>query len=59
MKKAKKVNGYDLLKESENYSMDVLIKAREQEMQSILPNHYTVFMGVKIPSKEIKAFSWR
>ena len=36
-----------------------LIEAREQEMQSILPNHYTVFMGVKIPSKEIKAFSWR
>lgn len=34
-----------------------LIEARQQEMESILPNFYTVFMGVKIPSKQIKSFS--
>ena len=56
MKKAKK-NGYDLLKEVEDNSRIKLIEARQQEMESILPNFYTVFMGVKIPSKQIKSFS--
>ena len=30
-----------------------LIEARKQEMESILPNHFTKFMGEVIPSKKI------
>ena len=58
MKKAKS-NGFDLMRESENNTKKVLIEARQQEMESILPNRYTVFMDVKIPSKEIKPFLGR
>lgn len=58
MKKAKS-NGFDLLRESENHTKKELIEARQQEMESILPNRHTVFMDVKIPSKEIKSFLGR
>lgn len=58
MKKAKS-NGFDLLKESENNTKKDLIEARMQEMESIRHGFYTVFMGVKIPSKPIKPFLGR
>jgi hypothetical protein len=55
----KKSDEYNLTKDSKPVSKKELIEAREQEMESILPNFYTVFMGVKIHSKKIKSFSER
>ena len=40
-------------------SRKALIEARKQEMESIRHGFYTVFMGKKIPSKEIKPFLGR
>lgn len=58
MKKTKS-SGFDLTREPENNSKALLIEARAQEMESIRHGFYTVFMGVKIPSKPIKPFLGR
>lgn len=58
MKKTK-TNGFDLLREPENHTVKDLIEARAQEMESIRHGFYTIFMGEKIPSKQIKPFLGR
>ena len=53
MKKEKKnKNGFVLEEEYKNS----LIDARRQEMEFILPNHFTIFRGVVIPSKNIRTY---
>ncbi len=46
-------------KEEKPITKKELIEARTQEMESIRHGFYTDFMGVKIPSKEIKSFLGR
>lgn len=58
MKKAK-TNGFDLQRESDIHTKKDLIEARKQEMESIRHGFYTVYMGEKIYSKEIKSFLGR
>lgn len=46
-------------KEEKPITKKELIEARKQEMESIRHGFYTIFMGEKIPSKEIKPFLGR
>ena len=46
-------------KEEKTVTKKELIEARKQEMESIRHGFYTVFMGEKIESKEIKPFLGR
>ena len=46
-------------KEEKPVTKKELIEARKQEMESIRHGFYTVFMGEKIYSKEIKPFLGR